>query len=122
MAQKINSQRAFARVCEAGVDRYPRKLARLDRPIKLAEIDQNIGFKSTVPNRVGSLSRCFAMLHQPPPQVVRKLYVPGSDQAVQIPSALRITEQRRNVDLTEYRCGFHRPRLFEQKTCQLKPH
>src|SRR5207244_1537242 len=102
MAEKIDSQRAFACVCDAGVDRHPRITARLDRPVKLGKIDENINLKSAVANRVWSFFRRFAMLHQRAPELVGKRYLTGSDEAVQILRALRITEQCPRVDLTEH--------------------
>src|SRR5262249_38126530 len=50
VAEEIDSQRAFAVACHLPVDRDHRIVARLDRPVELRKVHQNIGLESAVPD------------------------------------------------------------------------
>src|ERR1051326_2373509 len=102
-------------MCRRVVDGYSCVVARLDGPVELSEIHQNVGFKSAVPNVIRMFFRRLCRMHQCPPQVAGQSNVASTDQIIEVGAGVTIAEQRLTIDLTEHRSGFQRPRVLQEK-------
>src|SRR5207249_2921804 len=104
LAEKVDSQRALTCVCDARVDGHHRILARLNRPVELSKIHKNIALKSAIPDtrRAG----WALVVDQGPPQLIGEFDLPGSDEAIQILTALPISKQFVAISPAEYGSGF----------------